>query len=166
MKVPNKIEMQKIREATIKGLQAGQVFVVSRTFNEEDILQFARLSRDYNPIHFNDAFVKSKKLDRRICHGLLVAGMLTEIGGQIGWLASGMDLKFLKPVYINDTINCEFTIIEITQRNRAKAEVVFKNQSEEIVLTAVLTGILPSKQEREILKSIEKNDGKICGSKV
>lgn len=158
--------MQNIRAETIKGLQVGQVFIVSRTFNETDVLQFARLSHDYNPIHFNDKFVNSKKLEHRICHGLLIAGMLTEIGGQIGWLASGMDLKFLKPVYINDTVTCEFCIVEIDQRNRAKAEVIFKNQRGIVVLTAVLTGVLPNESEREILKAIKKNCGIIPGLEV
>ena len=114
-------------------------------------MAFADISRDYNPVHFDDRFAKVKNLDGRICHGLLVVSILTEIGGQIGWLASGMNLGFRKPVYFGDTIECRFTITELDERNRAKAEAVFRNQRDEIVMEAHLTGIVPGSPERSAM---------------
>ena len=70
-----------------------------------------------------------------------------------------MDLKFLKPVYIGETVTCEFKITEITHKNRAKADVIFTNQNGIVVLTAVITGVLPDENEREILRKIQKNCG-------
>ena len=77
--------------------------------------------------------------------------MVTQIGGQIGWLASGMDFHFKLPVYIGDTITCAFTITEIDPKGRAKAEAIFRNQKDEVVLLAVITGIVPGSPEREVL---------------
>ncbi|MGO1502753.1 MAG: FAS1-like dehydratase domain-containing protein, partial [Marinobacter sp.] len=80
-----------------------------------------------------------------------VGGMITEIGGQIGWLASGMNFRFRRPVYFGDTITCVFTITEVNERNRAKAEAVLSNQQGEMVIEAWLTGVLPGQEERAIL---------------
>jgi 3-hydroxybutyryl-CoA dehydratase len=144
--------MSYIRKKAIAGLKRSDSFAVSRTFTEQDTIAFADLSRDYNPVHFDHRFAKVKNFHGRICHGLLVASMLTEIGGQIGWLASGMNFRFKKPVYFGDTIECCLTITELDDRNRAKAEAVFKNQKEEIVIEAYLTGILPDLPAKRVME--------------
>jgi 3-hydroxybutyryl-CoA dehydratase len=133
--------MSYIREKTIEGLRLGDSFTVSRTFTEPDTMAFGELSRDYNPVHYDDRFASTKDFRGRICHGLLVASLLTEIGGQIGWLASGMNFRFRRPVYFGDTIECCFRITEIDERDRAKAEAVFKNQKDEVVIEAYVTGM-------------------------
>jgi 3-hydroxybutyryl-CoA dehydratase len=146
--------MSYIREKAIAGLKRGDSFAVSRTFTDHDTMVFADISRDYNPVHFDDRFAELKNFHSRICHGLLVAGLITEIGGQIGWLASEMNFRFKKPVYFGDTIECCLTITEIDDRNRAKAEAVFKNQKDEIVLEALLAGIIPGLPERRVMQAM------------
>ena len=143
--------MSQIRKHTIQGLTVGETFTVSRKFTEQDMLTFADITRDYNPIHFDERFVAVKNLEGRICHGLLVGSLLTEIGGQIGWLASEMKFRFKKPVYFGDTIECSLTITKIDELNRARAEVIYRNQDGTIVLEAELVGILPGDRERKIL---------------
>jgi len=146
--------MSYIRQKAITGLKRGDSFAVSRRFTEKETMAFADISRDYNPVHFDDRFAKAEDFHGRICHGLLVASLLTEIGGQIGWLASGMNFRFKKPVYFGDTIKCCFTITELDDCNRAKAEVVFKNQKEEIVIEAHLTGIIPGFPEKRVMEAM------------
>lgn len=145
--------MSLIRQKAIEGLNAGDTFSVSRTFTEGDVTKFADISKDYNPVHFDDSFARSKNLDGRICHGLLVAALLTEIGGEIGWLASGMEFNFRKPVYFGDTITCHFTIVAIDGKGRAKAEARFTNGHGTIVTEAILSGVLPSQSERRIMQT-------------
>jgi len=146
--------MSQIRNQTIQGLTVGETFTVSRTFTEQDMIAFADITRDYNPIHVDERFVAAKELKGRICHGLLVGSLLTEIGGQIGWLASEMNFRFKKPVYFGDTIDCSLTITKIDKQNRARAEVIFRNQDGTLVLEAELAGILPDDRERKILDAI------------
>lgn len=147
--------MSAIRNKAVEGLKIGDTFTLTRTFSERDMVHFADISRDYNPVHFDDRYAAVKNFRSRICHGLLVASMLTEIGGQIGWLATGMQMSFRKPVYFDDTIRCRFTIQEIDANNWAKARARFKNQHGTTVLEALLTGILPGTAERDILKNLE-----------
>ncbi len=146
--------MSYIRGKAIDGLQAGDTFSVSRTFAEQDMLQFADISRDYNPVHFDQRFANVKRLDGCICHGLLVGSMVTEIGGQIGWFASGMRFRFRMPVYFGDTIKCNLTITTIDDRGRAEGEAVFTNQNHVTVLEGVLTGIIPGAEERQVLNAM------------
>jgi acyl dehydratase len=146
--------MSQIRNQTIQGLTVGETFTVSRKFTEQDMITFADITRDYNPIHFDERFVAAKNLKGRICHGLLVGSLLTEIGGQIGWLASEMNFRYKKPVYFGDTIECSLTITKIDRRNRARAEAIYRNQDGVVVLEAGLAGILPGDREREVLDAI------------
>ena len=146
--------MTEIRRKTIEGLQSGDRFSVTRTFSQQDVDRFAEISRDYNPVHFDQRWTAVKGFKDRICHGLLVAGMVTEIGGQIGWLASGMDFHFKQPVYIGDTVTCTFTITEIDGQGRARGEGLYRNQRGEVVLRAVLTGIVPRRPETEVLRQM------------
>jgi len=148
------VRMSDIRRKAIEGLKPGDTFSVSRTFSEQDMIRFADISRDYNPVHFDERFAKVKNYERRVCHGLLIASMITEIGGQIGWLASGMNFRFKKPVYFGDTIKCDFTITDIDERGRAKADAVFKNADGVTVLEAVTTGFPPGDREKQVMKDM------------
>lgn len=82
--------MTDIRKKTIDGLAAGSRFSVTREFTEADVHRFAAITGDYNPVHFDKRFSDARGFDGPVCHGLLVAAMISEIGGQIGWLASQM----------------------------------------------------------------------------
>ena len=151
--------MTRIRKRASEGIQIGDTFSVSRTFTEKDVQTFGNVSRDYNPVHLEDRWVEVKGFKDRICHGLLVAGMVTEIGGQIGWLASGMNFRFIKPVYFGDTITLTFTVVEIDGRLRARGKGSYKNQEGITVLECEIFGILPGQKDREVLrKMIEEGD--------
>ena len=146
--------MSAIRRKAIEGIKIGDTFTVTRTFTEKDMFRFADITRDYNPVHFDDRFAGVKNFNGRICHGLLVASIITEVGGQIGWLASGMHFIYKKPVYFKDTVTCELTITEIDHQRRAKAEAVYRNQDGKTVLEAHLTGIVPGPAEQQILNAM------------
>lgn len=143
--------MTTIREKAIKGLKKGDILKVRRTFTEADTKIFGNISKDYNPIHYDDRYASVKNMKGRICHGLLVGSMVTEIGGQVGWLASRMNFRFMAPVYFGDTIECCMTITEINNRWRARAIAVFRNQHGAVVIEAELEGIVPGEPERKVL---------------
>ncbi len=75
------VSVSGIRRKTLEGLKVGNSFSITRTFTEEDVMRFADLTRDYNPVHFDERFSGVKNFRGRICHGLLVASMISEIGG-------------------------------------------------------------------------------------
>jgi acyl dehydratase len=148
------VSMSHIRRKAVEGLDIGDRFSVSRTFTEADVVRYADISRDYNPVHFDERFAEVKNFDRCICHGLLVADMVTEIGGQIGWLATKMSFTFKKPVYFGDTITCDFVITDITENGSARAKAVFTNEHGTTVLEAVITGFIPGNREKQVMKQM------------
>jgi len=143
--------MKSPRERAAEGLQAGARFTVIRCFSEDDIRQFAQISRDYNPVHCDTGYAELRGFKAPIAHGLLTASLLTEVGGQIGWLATGMSFNFKRPVYAGEQITCHWLIVDIDERGHAKAEVRIFNAEGITVLEATTCGVLPGTEERERL---------------
>ena len=146
--------MAGFRELVAEGFQVGDTFRTSRTFTEDDVALFARISRDYNPVHFDARFAKAKNFSAPICHGLLVASLATEIGGQIGWLASSMNFRFKGPVYVGETITCTWVMTAIDQNGRAKASVTTTKEDGAAVIEAEINGIVPGLEERKVLRQM------------
>lgn len=151
--IEDEMTMSDIRKKTIEGLKVGDTFTVLRTFVEQDVLDFADMTRDHNPVHFDERFTKAMSLREKICHGLLVGSLVTEIGGQIGWFASKLDFRFKKPVYFGDTVTCSLTISCMAGKGLTEAKAVCRNQEGEIVLEAFLKGYIPVGPEIPILDS-------------
>ncbi|TNF50606.1 MaoC family dehydratase [bacterium] len=151
--------MTQIRQRAIEGIKPGDTFTVVRTFTEEDTHRYADISLDYNPVHLDRRFSDIKGFPGPVCHGLLVGGMVSEIGGQMGMLASGMSFRFRKPVFFGDTITCSLTVKEVDERGRSKSHAVYSNQNGETVLEAELFGVIPGPEEREVLRAmVEEGD--------
>ena len=141
-----------IRTRAIQGLREGDSFSYERVFTQEETLSFGDMTRDYNPVHYEPRWAGLKGFRDLICHGLLVGSMICEFGGQVGWLATGMNFKYIKPVYFGDTVRCDITITIIEENGRAEAEAILRNQDGAQVCYVHLTGRVPLDEEREILE--------------
>ena len=146
--------MSSMRMKAIEGISVGDTFNTSRTFTEQEVMDFAKISRDYNPVHFDDRFADAMKFNGKICHGLLVGSMLTEIGGQLGWLATEMDFKFQKAIYFGDTVTLELTVIEIDDNGLATSEAIFTNQDGAVVLEALVKGFAPGEPGKNVMRAM------------
>jgi acyl dehydratase len=146
--------MQTPRQRAAEGLKVGDRFSVVRRFTPDDIQHFAQLSRDYNPVHCDKHYAQLRTFKAPIAHGLLTASLMTEIGGQISWLATGMNIQFKRPVYPGKTIICHWLITRIDERGHATAEVSVVNEQHITMLEAITTGVLPGAPEREYMKQM------------
>ena len=143
--------MESVRTKAAAGIEVGDSFTVRRVFTEADTAAFGDLTRDYNPVHYDCGFAELKGFPRLICHGLLVGSLITELGGQIGWLATDMSFRFKAPVFAGDTVTCRLTVTDIGARGRASARAVLTNQHGVTVVEAAVGGYLPGPAERELL---------------
>ena len=81
-----------------------------RTITEADIVAFAGLSGDYNPIHTDAEFAKTGMFGERIAHGLLVLSIASGLAWQLGFMAGtadaflSLDCKFAGATKIGDTL--------------------------------------------------------------
>lgn len=148
-----------IRQSAIQGLKEGDSFTYSRTFTQEETEHFGNITRDYNPVHYDLRWAEAKGFNGLICHGLIVGSMICEFGGQVGWLATGMNFKFIKPVYFGDNITCTITITRIEKSGRSEAEAIFTNETGQQVCYAHITGRVPLHHERDMLRQmVEEGD--------
>ena len=112
--------------------EPGQKLVTGgRTVTEADLVNFAGLSGDYNPIHLDAEYSAESTYGRRVAHGLLifsmVSGLLVQTAVLDGTLAAFREiknLKFRQPVYIGDTIRAEFDVRKSSQLKGADAGLV------------------------------------------
>lgn len=142
------------RQRATAGISPGDRFSFTRTFDLEDLTAFGELTRDYNPVHYDETFAVLRGFEGPISHGLLAGSMICEIGGQLGWLATRMDFSFRKPIYPGDTITCELTVDTVNAEGFARANARLTNQDGVEVIGVVLEGLPPDPAARDRLRQM------------
>lgn len=121
----------------------------SKTVGESDIYLFAGITGDLSPNHVNREFMKQTSYGRRIAHGVLLMGYMSTASSLILQkypatdndstpVSLGYDhVRFLKPVFINDTITVNYTIDAFdSERQRSLSKIEVTNQDGELVAVA------------------------------
>jgi 3-hydroxybutyryl-CoA dehydratase len=98
-------------------LTVGQTARFGKTITEADIVLFAAVTGDTNPMHLNEEYAKQGFFGERIAHGMLAAGLITKVmGTQLpgpGTIYMSQTLKFRRPVRIGDTVTATVEIVEL-----------------------------------------------------
>lgn len=126
-------------------MKIGDKISWQRTFTEEDIKTFARLSGDQGEHH-----LIPDEQGRLMAHGLLTATLPTKIGGDLNLIAQEMTFQFHRPVFANDTVNCEVTLDELTpgeKFTRLVSRWVCRNQHGKEVMTGQGRGVIKNREE-------------------
>ena len=98
-------------------LSIGQSAEFAKTVTEADIVAFAGVSGDFNPVHINEEFAQTTMFKGRIAHGMLSAAFISTVFGMKlpgpGCIYVSQLLKFKAPVRIGDTVTarCEVTAL-------------------------------------------------------
>lgn len=138
---------------TTKVFKKGRTVSFTKKVSEIDILQFAQLSGDFSPNHVDEEFMKNSAYGKRIVHGALLVGYMSKASSLILEkypntdqssiaVSLGYDrIRFIKPVFINDTITVQYTVESFDRTlDRSSSTIEITNQDNEIV--AVATHIL------------------------
>ena len=92
----------------LEDLEEGMSAVFGKTITDADILMFAGVSGDTNPVHLNEEFACGTAFKGRIAHGMLTASLIsTVIGTKLpgpGCIYVAQNLKFMAPVRAGDTV--------------------------------------------------------------
>jgi acyl dehydratase len=125
----------------------GEEATFAKTIGEADLLLFSALSGDFDPIHVDEEYARASQFGRRIAHGGLVMGLLSTTASMISRRAVergskgvsvslGYDkIRFLRPVFIGDTLTARYRIEEIdTDAGRSLSRVEVANQHGELCL--------------------------------
>lgn len=119
-------------------LKVGMKAEKTRVITSEDVLTFAKLTGDFNPIHVDEEFAKNSMFHQRIAHGMLTASLFTQLLGEelpgFGAIYLGQNSKFTAPVFLN----------------------------EEITAAVEITSLRDDKQIVEMKTTVVKKDGTVC----
>ena len=115
--------------AKFEDLAVGQSGVYARTVTEADILAFAGVTGDFNPVHVNEELASASMFGGPIAHGMLSAGFISTVFGTKfpgpGSIYLSQTLKFKAPVKIGDTVVARCTIKELVpEKRKAKFDTV------------------------------------------
>jgi 3-hydroxybutyryl-CoA dehydratase len=118
--------MDELRGKYLDEITDGMSAVFSKTVTEADIVLFAGITGDTNPVHLDEEFAKPTMFKGRIAHGMLTAGFISAVFGTKlpgpGCVYLSQNLKFKAPVKIGDTVKARVTVSAVDQ---AKARVTF-----------------------------------------
>jgi len=140
--------------------EVGKSFeTAARTVTETDIVMFAGISGDYNPLHINEEYCKKTQFGTRIAHGPLVyaiaAGLLFQLHLYDDTLVAFLgfeNLRFTKPVKIGDTIHAKVTVTEVTETSKPDRGVMKRllqviNQNGDVVQEGIQAFLLHRKPQ-------------------
>jgi len=116
-----------------------------RTITEADVMQFAGLSGDFTELHTNEEYARNGPFGRRIAHGLLTLSISSGLTTRMNLITDtvvafyGIDkLRFVKPVFLGDTIKVKKTVLDTLSKSSVMGVVTFDttvvNQRGETVL--------------------------------
>lgn len=130
----------------LEDLRAGDVFTgPARTITEADVVGFAGLSGDFNPIHTDAEFARDTPYGQRVVYGLLGISIMTGLLDRTGLFSGSAiamlgirDWTFSGPLFIGDTIRFRLTITDVRRTSSGDRGIVKRyfellNQRDEIV---------------------------------
>ena len=99
-------------------VEGAELVSPARTITEADIVLFAGLTGDYNPLHTDAEYARDTIFGQRVAHGLLGLSIASGLGWRIGFLEGtveafrDLEWKFSQPVFIGDTIHIRVRVAE------------------------------------------------------
>lgn len=112
-------------------MKLNQAFQYEFSFSQQDVIDFARVTGDNNPVHLDEEFASKTIFKTRIMHGMLGACIFSKVFGTIfpgeGTIYLSQSLSFLKPMYVDTKYEAHFEVLEIMEKNRAKVSTTILN---------------------------------------
>ena len=125
-------------------VETGHTASFTKTVSESDVYMFAGITGDFSPNHVNKAYMEKSSYGKLMAHGALIVGFMSTVStmaiahtrdAEETPVSLGYDrVRFLKPVFLGDTVTLRYTISEIEiNRKRSYADIEVTNQDEELV---------------------------------
>ena len=132
-----------------ESLAVGNVSEWSKAVSDADVMQYAQITGDFNPVHVDAEAAAASSFGGRIAHGMLTAGHISAaISNGVpgpGVIYMSQTLSFRRPVRIGDTVTVRIEIIELKPRTRrVRLSTVCRNQDGAVVLDGEAVVLVPA----------------------
>lgn len=129
-------------------LAVGQAAELSKTITETDVVLFAGITGDLNPVHVDRVAAERSPFGGRIAHGMLTAGLVSAVLGTRlpgpGSIYLSQTLRFTRPVRLGDTVTARVEVLELVPaRRRVRLATSCANQDGERVLEGEAVVLVP-----------------------
>ncbi len=123
---------------TYDELTVGDFAEMSKTITETDVYLYAGITGDMNPAHTNEVWAKNTVFEKRIVHGMLLCGLISNVLGNEmpgnGTIYMSQSVKFLAPVFFGDTITARVEVSEKKEKKRVVLKTTCTNQDGKTVV--------------------------------
>ena len=129
-------------------IEIGATASLTKQITDEDVVTFAQISGDHNPVHLDEAYAQQTPFGRRIAHGALTGALISAVLGQqlpgIGTIYLSQSYKFKAPVFIGDEITAKVEVTKFRPDKRITTlQTNIYNQNNELVLEGEAVVIAP-----------------------
>lgn len=136
---------------SVQEINIGDTASFTKTVTEYDVYSIAGVTGDFNPAHINAEYASETSFHKRIAHGILSIGFISNVlGTQLpgpGSIYIHQSCDFRRPIYIEDTITA---IVEVTKKDEDKNRVWLRtyctNQKNETVVEGEAIMMPPRKK--------------------
>lgn len=147
--------MIELRALFFEDLEVGMVETLSKTVASSDVVGFAEMTGDRNPVHLSEHFAARTPFGTRIAHGLYTASLISAVLGTRlpgpGAIYVSQTLNFRAPVRIGDTVEVRVEVAELVPERRRARLACTCRVAEEIVLDGEALVKVPTKAEADPL---------------
>ncbi len=133
-------------------LKIGDTYDFHRFISEDDVLTFAKITGDDNPLHVDAEYADNTRFGGRIVHGIFLLGLISKVLGRDfpgpGSVAVSISCRFLRPVRVNSEVRVSVKVVEkLEQRRYAKVETFVFTDANKKALVGEATIIPPADPE-------------------
>ena len=137
---------------TYESLQVGDTFSTTQFISEDDVLTFAKITGDDNPIHVDAEYAENTRFGHQIVHGVLLLGLISKVLGRDfpghGSIAVALSCRFLRPVRVGSEVRIEVKIIEkLDKHKHVKGKTYVYNENNKMAIAGEATLIPPTGED-------------------
>ncbi len=133
-------------------IELNQVYTHDFQFTQDDVIKFADVTGDHNPVHLDPVYAATTLFKKPIIHGMLGAAVFSKVFGTLfpgdGTIYLKQSLSFRNPLYVGTAYQAVFTVLEVEkEKNRLTIETLIKETG---------TGTLITKGEATVMVTPDK----------
>lgn len=135
----------------IEDITVGMSESMEKKLGDAEVRHFAALTGDNNPVHLDDAYAKGTMFKARIAHGMLTASLISNILGTrlpgTGAIYLSQSVRFLAPVFIDDVVKVEATVIDLNEKRRILTIACTCHVGDKLVVDGEAKVMAPSRKD-------------------
>jgi acyl dehydratase len=139
-----------LENITYAELNEGDTATFTRTLSEDQLVLFAAVSGDVNPVHLDSEFAAESIFKERVAHGMwsgaLISAALATVMPGPGTIYLEQSLTFRRPVKLDDTLTVQLTVLRKEPKGRVVIECDVRNQNDQKVVTGEARVIAPGEK--------------------